>query len=324
MSAAELLHGIANPDTCRWIDAGGDVFDETVVMAVARALPWLSYHLPLDHPVRAGLAGVAERVRQRLLDPEVRIRVGAVDEKKVDRVVAALGGNATTGPQRLQVGPVEIEATGDWHRVRVRPALLSGPDDPAFAILRTRLDATGDRPLAALRLLLGGRLAEAVAAPAVPDGGAFPHDPGRSAPALVAEVAGKLGLGADAATVYLQLLALPDPTDRNVARWTGWKPARLAAARKELAATDLVVEAKRSRAGRSLFLPGGWLALRAPHLPVERWKIPLLTLEEDGSSALDVVVPVAALPAIFELAWRRVAGGDTPRFDELDTTERRR
>jgi len=35
-------------------------------------------------------------------------------------------------------------------------------------------------------------------------------------------------------------------------------------------------------------------------------------------------VPVAPLPRLFELAWQRVAGGDTPRFDELNTTERRR
>lgn len=150
-----------------------------------------------------------------------------------------------------------------------------------------------------------------------------PHDPSRSAPELVAEVSGKTGLSADAATVYLQLLALPDPTDRNVARWTGWKPARLTAARKELAATDLVVQAKRSRAGRSLFLPGGWLALRSPHLPVERWKIPLLTLDEDGAAALDVVVPLAALPRLFALAWQRVTSGDIPRFDELQKSERR-
>ena len=102
-----------------------------------------------------------------------------------------------------------------------------------------------------------------------------------------------------------------------MARWTGWKPARLTAARKELAGTEHVVPAKRARAGRSLFLPGGWLALRAPHLPVERWKIPLLTLDEDGGCVLDVVVPVAPLPALFELAWQRVAAGDNPRFEEI-------
>ncbi|HET8661804.1 MAG TPA: hypothetical protein VFM55_22765 [Micromonosporaceae bacterium] len=359
--ASELLHGIANPDTCRWLGAdganrpnvdGADGLDpddagitaENVAVAVARALPWLAYHLPLDHPIRPNLPAVAERARQRLLDPQVRIDVGYLDEKKVDRLVTALGGDPVTGPEWIQVGPVEIEATDDWRTVRVCPALLSGPDDPALAVVRTRLEDTEDQPLAAIRLLLAGRLAETVAVPPIHGepvqgepvqgepvqagpvraDGQFLHDPSRCVPDLVAEVAGKLKLSADAATVYLQLLALPDPTDRNVARWTGWKPARLTAARKELAASDLLVEAKRSRAGRSLFLPGGWLALKTPHPPVERWKIPLLTLDEDGSPALGVVVPVAPLPRIFELAWQRVAGGDIPRFDELNTTERRR
>ncbi|MFD0527080.1 hypothetical protein ACFQ1I_07070 [Kitasatospora arboriphila] len=71
-------------------------------------------------------------------------------------------------------------------------------------------------------------------------------------PDLVEEAAARHGLGADAAALYLMLLAMPDPTDRNTARWTGWKPARLKAARAELAATDLVVQASRTRAaGRS-------------------------------------------------------------------------
>src|SRR5262249_29465949 len=183
--------------------------------------------------------------------------------------------------------------------------------------VRTRLDETEERVLAALRVLDGTiHIGQSTVD--------SPHDPSRSAPELVATVAAARGIGTDAATLYLQLLALPDPTDRNVARWTGWKPARLAAARRELAATDLVVEAKRPRAGRSLFLPGGWLSLRAPHLPVERWKIPLLTLDEDGGPGLDVVVPVAALPELFTLAWQRVEGGDTPKCDEYTTTERRR
>ncbi len=318
VSAAELLHGLANPDACPWLSPGDEsVGAGEVAVAVARAVPWLGYQLPTDHPIRAHLPGAVERVRQRLREPGCAVDVGYLDEKKVERIVTALGGSPTTGPEWIEVGPVRIEATDDWRTVQVRPALLSGPDDPALAVLRTRLEETEDQFFAALRLVH-----EFVhSGPSTVDS---PHDPSRSAPELVASVARARGVSTDAATVYLQLLALPDPTDRNVARWTGWKPARLTAARKELAATDLVVEAKRSRAGRSLFLPGGWLALRTPHLPVERWKIPLLTLDEDGSSALDVVVPVAPLPQVFELAWQRVTGGDGPRFDELTTTERRR
>ena len=59
---------------------------------------------------------------------------------------------------------------------------------------------------------------------------------------------------------------------------------RIKQARQELRdAGGLVVEAKRPRAGRSLFLPCGWLALKAPHLPVETWKAPLLTMDGQGN-----------------------------------------
>ncbi|NEE49178.1 hypothetical protein G3M55_31820, partial [Streptomyces sp. SID8455] len=77
-----------------------------------------------------------------------------------------------------------------------------------------------------------------------PDGS--PHhpaqDPTRAVPDLVAEAADALGLSTDTAALYLMLLALPDPTDRNCVRWTEWKPARVKKARAELAATGLVVE----------------------------------------------------------------------------------
>ena len=84
-------------------------------------------------------------------------------------------------------------------------------------------------------------------------------DPSNSVPQLVAEAATVLGFGIDAARYWLQLLALPDPTDANVESWNGWTRKQRRAAGTELLTKELVVEAKRSRAGRSLFLPGGWL-----------------------------------------------------------------
>jgi hypothetical protein len=125
----------------------------------------------------------------------------------------------------------------------------------------------------------------------------------------------RFGLSDDAAALYLMLLALPDPSDRNQAEWTGWKPARLKRARAELTATDLVVEAKRARAGRSLFLPGSWLEARTPRLPVEGWKQPLLPWS--GSSGF--VVPDRPVGELFRAAWERIAGGDTPAFEEFET-----
>ncbi|BFO18676.1 hypothetical protein SHKM778_50640 [Streptomyces sp. KM77-8] len=120
----------------------------------------------------------------------------------------------------------------------------------------------------ALRTVLDDELARALTAGTDPEGPAgYAQDPALSVPGLVTEVAEAHGLSEDAAVLYLQLLALPDPTDRNRARWTGWKPARAKKARTELAATGLVVEAKRARAGRTLFLPCGWLDLKSPPCP---------------------------------------------------------
>ncbi len=135
-----------------------------------------------------------------------------------------------------------------------------------------------------------------------------------SVPGLVAEVAEAHGLGEDAAVLYLQLLALPDPTDRNHARWTGWKPSRTKKARAALAATDLVVEAKRSRAGRSLFLPGGWLDLKSPALPVEIWKEGLYTVSPHLRS-----VPRIPVAELFRRAWERVCAQDAPAYEQLTT-----
>ena len=43
-------------------------------------------------------------------------------------------------------------------------------------------------------------------------------------------------------------------------------------ARAELIAHDLVVEGKRTGAGRTVFLPGAWWEARSGSMPVEAWK----------------------------------------------------
>ncbi len=84
------------------------------------------------------------------------------------------------------------------------------------------------------------------------------------------------------------------------------KPARLKAARAELAATDLVVSAVRARAGRSLFLPGGWSEQKGRGLPVEQWKLPMY------GPFLCALVPVEPAAELFARAWRRTLDGDVP------------
>ncbi|WP_238011797.1 hypothetical protein KZZ52_13090 [Dactylosporangium sp. AC04546] len=319
LPASEFLHGVANAETCRWLQGNVDGVDvDDVVISVVRSVPWLVRRLPVADPIRVALPRVLELAGQRLRDPETTFVVGHNDTEAFEKFVAGLGTPVTRDEKAIDTGLFFMTQGGYWNAIHLRPARVAGVDDPFLGAL---IAFTGEsQQIVAARAVLAGQLADWIGAEPVEDA----HDPSRSVPELVATVAERHGLSADAATVYLQLLALPDPTDRNVATWTGWKPARLKKARAELAGTDLVVEAKRPRAGRSLFLPGGWLALGTPHVPLERWKLPLLIGDGEDIGGLGVVVPVAPAPRLFELAWGRITAGDLPRFEELTTNTKGR
>ncbi|MEU7554333.1 DNA-binding protein [Streptomyces sp. NPDC044571] len=283
---------------------------------------WLAHRLPAGDPVRSALPPALTAVRQRLAAPELLLNVGHYTSLPDFRKAA--GTPTETGEGYERYGAVVMAIHDDRPKPALRTALLdSTGSDPYLAALRGP-DQQPSGVETALRAAHDPRFAALLADPGAPatgavdkDGTWWPQDPGRSVPDLVAEVSRTHGLGADAATVYLTLLAMPDPTDRNVARWTGWKPARLKAARAELAATDLVVSASRTRAGRSLFLPGGWAEMASPTVPVEQWKLPMYSLAPGGSPVLGVLVPGEPAADLYRRAWQRVGEGDVPRFEEL-------
>ncbi|MFJ7192409.1 hypothetical protein [Streptomyces bacillaris] len=89
----------------------------------------------------------------------------------------------------------------------------------------------------------------------------------------------------------------------------GWSAKQHRQAAAELLATGAVVEAKRARAGRTLFLPGDWTETGAPHLPLEKAKLathavwPLY-----GNSVVAPfvrILPTAPLHEMFTEAWER-------------------
>ncbi|MEW2623713.1 hypothetical protein [Streptomyces sp. NPDC048106] len=287
----------------------------------------LAYGLPHGHPLRSALPAGLAAVRHRLTDPELMLGLGVERTEKGTPTAAELrkayglpatGGADAHGLTRVGEAIVLRPWYQDVETVLIRPAGLDGPDDAVFGLLEGLVGPHQGRPLKAVRTLLGEELGRAVAVGAEGLSG-YAQDPARSVPALVAEVAEAHGLGEDAAVLYLQLLALPDPTDRNRARWTGWRPARLKKARAELAATDLVVEAKRPRAGRTLFLPCGWRDLKSPALPVETWKEGLYPVPPHQRA-----VPLLPVPELFARAWDRVRAGDAPAYEELRTRATRR
>ncbi|MGV4988594.1 hypothetical protein ACVB8X_36640 [Streptomyces sp. NRAIS4] len=291
------------------------------------ALSALAYVLPYGNPLRAALPEGLAAMRRRMSDPELTLDLDvewtekgsptAVELRKAYGLPAT-GGADAYGTTRVGEALTLRPWYQDTETVLVRPAGLSGPDDAVFGLLEGLVGAQRGHGLRTLRTLLGEELGRAVAA-GIEGFTGYAQDPGVSVPALVTEVAAAHDLSEDAATLYLQLLALPDPTDRNCARWTGWKPARLKKARAELTATDLVVEAKRPRAGRSLFLPCGWRELKSPALPVETWKEGLYPIPGHQRA-----IPLVPVPELFQRAWNRVRAGDAPAYEQLTTRASRR
>ncbi|MEV8225338.1 hypothetical protein AB0P41_04585 [Streptomyces sp. NPDC079167] len=332
---------ILNAGHRNWLSHGTDIQDGTgrpglrrvgahgAVHAALTALRTLAYTLPYGHPLRAHLPIGLAVLRGRLADPGLVLDLGldwAESGGPTGRAVRAAhglpesGGAGADGLVRAGAALLLAPGHSSNEKLLIRPAGLAGPDDPAFGLVEGIVGVHSTHDLLALRALLGEET-DALVSGGAPDGS--PHhpaqDPTRAVPDLVAEAAAALSLSADTAALYLMLLALPDPTDRNCVRWTGWKPARVKKARAELAATGLVVEAKRSRAGRTLFLPCGWIERGAPGLPLETWKERLYPV---GGSAR--TLPGLPVPALFAAAWARVRGGDAPAFEELDTRATRK
>ena len=163
------------------------------------------------------------------------------------------------------------------------------------------------------------KLAAAILAPGLSEG-QWPQNPNLTAPGVLKAMQKKLKLGADAAVLYAQLLALPDPTVVNICAWNGWKPAQFTKAAAELVARKLVLEASRARAARPVFLPGEWLDLKAPWLPIETWKLAhLVDLDLDLNDPCPAGGPMVLRPFedLFAAAWKRVQEGDVPRYQEV-------
>ncbi|WP_199819125.1 DNA-binding protein [Streptomyces sp. FxanaA7] len=317
-------------DRVRPVDDGAVGFTADTLVGSVGLAAWLAHRLPAGDPLRAALPAALTAVRERLAHPGLVLDLDRYIGLPQFRKTAGTPTEVGEGFERY--GAVILATHDDQPSPGIRVALLDEAGrDPYLPALRV----DDQRPYAAevaLRLARSAPYAALLADPGDPvagergkDGTWWPQDPSRSVPELVTEVAKEYGIGEDAATLYLMLLAMPDPTDRTTARWTGWKPARLKAARAELAGGELVVEASRARAGRSLFLPGAWVDPKAPRLPLERWKLPLFdSLMADEHATFGVIVPSEPAAELYRRAWQRIQDGDMPRFEELKVRRGRR
>jgi hypothetical protein len=285
---------------------------------VSLLLPWLFAARPVGDPSRSGIPGVLERARRRLASPFLLVFAGWADQELGGRSLLDLvPGPVYRSPRGVEVpdsrdaGAFVLVATGAAHAaVHVRPARI---DPDADAAVLAMLDDTARRTYRRIRFLRdeAGELAERVLATPVAAGG-WEANPAASAPALVGEVVAATGLEPGAGALYLQLLAAPDPTVRRIREWNGWDGPAFERAAGQLVERGLAVRARRPRAGRDLFLPGPWEELKAPDLPVEAWRLRLY-----GGRPLGRLLALRPLHRLFEDAWRLVAKGQGPGFEEV-------
>lgn len=269
--------------------------------------------LPGGDPVRAAAAASVRMLRRRLEAPGFIVD-GSGNWLQEDELASLR--ESMHAPRYVGADGKPVDNTAD-----TGPAVFVFRDSRVTTFLRpSRMDG-GQATQLALSLIRGYynpvpslEMARAEGLTAIlerldeglPEG-AYEIDPRVCAPDLVAEATGVLGLGEDAAVAYLQLLALTEPTDRNLKLWNGWAAARLKKAHASLVDAGLLIEATRPRAGRKVFVPGPWTVLNAPHLPLETHKLDLYV---DNSPRF---LPDRPLPDLFAAAWRLHTEGTLPR-----------
>ncbi len=304
-------------------------FDGVVLSETLAVICWLFANRPVGDPVRAAIGPAVDRIRARLEHADLAIEGPALGvewegrEEVVRMYLEHQGGTVVPALSEYYGLPGrdtgDLLITVDWqihHWVRVgRPGAMD-------ALARLGLGLTD--PLRCVELARGTDLDAMVARVAdtpVPEGG-YEANPALSAPAVVEAVGAARDLDQDASALYLQLLVLPNPTTKAIRQINAWTPKRYSAACAALAARKLVLEAKRSRAGRKHFLPGIWHALGKPLPPIEAWKAALHDLfdeDEELRAPLGQILPTQPLHVMFEAAWRRIENGDVPRYEEVDS-----
>ena len=237
--------------------------------------------------------------------------------------------NAKDGTARFDDGLIAAAGADIKQHVLVafRPAKLKDQADMARLLSILAIDLGSgddtDESFAAVVATIKSpgfqKLSQAIVTQNVPEG-EWPQDPKHTAPAVVKAIRAKRKLSEDAAVLYAQLLALPDPTAANIRKWNGWTAAQLKTAAAELVKAKLVLEAVRERAGRSVFLPGEWAELKAPWLPIEAWKLAhLVELDMQPGEVCPAGGPMVLRPFedLFVAAWQRILDGDGPRYEEV-------
>lgn len=302
------------------LDKQGEGFDGDTLLTATALVAWLAQTVPGDDVLRGFLPALADAVAARLRGPALLLNVACGSGKAWTTWFKRFDGTPFTlqKSDNADYKPPETKARGGIYaslddgtvQALVRPSELQ-PDTRDEVARLVKLEGNYGEPQEWAALLLW----EGELAALARDGAAgWGQDPRRTASDAVAAVRAAHDLDEAAATLYLQLLTLPNPTKANIALWNGWKPAVYTGAIAALVDKKLVFEAKRARAGREHFLPGGWKEHRQGPLPLEVWKLPLYGGE---NPPLGGYLPLAPWGTLFARAWARVVAGDGPRYERI-------
>jgi hypothetical protein len=325
---------LAGKDKGEGVDVGDSLRSIVQLVALVHA------ETAAGHPCRAEMPALIKQTTMLLNSPTVLFELRSLQlydgqnkslkpSEWLNTHVGKIKANPQDGTARFDDGFITAAALDSqlYALIAYRPAKLKDQGDMArlqgiLALGAVEGYSTGDgyiSVVAAIKSLGFQKLAKAILAKNVPEG-QWPQNPNHTAAAVVKAIRTKYKLGQDAAVLYAQVLALPDPTTANVRNWNGWTAAQLKTASAELIGRKLVLEAVRERAGRSIFLPGEWTVLKAPWLPIERWKlVQLVELELNPGVLCPAGGPMVLRPFedVFAEAWQRVLGGDGPRYEEV-------
>ena len=310
----------------------------------------INYETEIDDPVRLRIADILATVKQAVLHPETVISLTSqwintpkdetrdlpleklestvgpmTEETEVARIADSGMMIGAANDKQMLIGfrPAKIDNRKTmehlWHTGLATLTEYERPGKFDFVCLLDQLlfDQLGQLP-ADIEKEVG--ISEQIESDAEQR---WPHDPRQSVPQVVEKLAKHLKLDEDSATLYLQMLALPDPTQRNICKWNGWTTGRYKKVVEPLEKKELVFQAKRARAGRSYFLPGGWQPLAKPNLPIELWKLELYDrgIQSDVAPGLFVpygrILPWFSFTKLFEKAWLRIKNGETPQYEEV-------
>jgi hypothetical protein len=291
-------------------------FNGDALLAGMQAVCLLGTYLPVGDPRRLGVPRLHAKILARLANPELLLFGGSREMKIEGKPYVSPGYQSNPSQHGVDNGALVV-AHG---YVYFRPARITAADTDHLA--RARDAAELHYPLqtfpwsglyhvwqAALSPGVAALVARATDTPVAAGGSEL--DPRLSAPALVDAAAARYKLDRDAATLYLQLLALVDCGDAPIRELDGWTQTKHKKAAAALVAAGLVLEHKHPRANRKFVIDSPWEQLFPPHPAVEQQKLPLYGARmEKGALAapLGRLLPLRPLHEIFAAAWQNIAG----------------